>query len=220
MTICELKTWNDVERSGSGVAPCEARIATLLRAHSAPATSREVAWSKLAAYLRTHATYAGAFGDATQMGSLTSVAPSWVNEDFGSHVVYLNSEWVAIAESAKADLTVKEVKIIVKGVDERLRNHQFALLDSELASLRVRSMYPDAICAVVRTTAIAKHRLANWARLLELALKRLGDDFPTSRALEGIDVAETKRSIPTKRPFRVRNPQDSRRRKALWNPVR
>lgn len=104
------------------------------------------------------------------------------------------ADWIVAAQSSKV-LTIPIITLIMKEINDRLINAEFARLDIELASLNVHKMGPDGISAVARITATARDKLASWSLFVDTSSSYLSKHFPESRALEGLPSAFGRQSV-------------------------
>lgn len=137
-----------------------------------------------------------------------------------SHEVYLQAEWVGLAENEKEELSVGDVTKIMSEINDRLKKSQLSLLDSELSGLMANKMSPDAISAVARITASARDKLANWGYFIASAEKVIAAKYPQSQALRGIPSAASGNDLRNRSNNSTRDTGHRRWAASLWDTLR
>ncbi|MBV1831327.1 hypothetical protein HNW77_11830 [Komagataeibacter sp. AV436] len=77
------------------------------------------------------------------------------------------SRWRRISESGKHELSILEIKTIIKDISSRLSKNAFAEIGSDIASLDISQMGEDAIVAVSRTLFPVSSKLPYWNHFIE-----------------------------------------------------
>lgn len=91
------------------------------------------------------------------------------------------SEWLHLAYSTTNDMSVIQVRNLIKSISDQLSNSKFQNIDRELADAKISCMSLDAAIAIARTTYSARSKLTHWRRFVDRArdeMKRRGEAGP------------------------------------------
>jgi hypothetical protein len=86
-----------------------------------------------------------------------------------------------MAYSTTDDMSVNEVRNLIKSISDKLYNSKFENIDRELATAKISRMSLDAVIAIARTTYSARSKLIHWRRFVDRArdeMKRRGEAGP------------------------------------------
>ena len=91
------------------------------------------------------------------------------------------SEWLQMADSTTNDMSVIQVRDLIKAISDQLSKSKFEHIDRELADAKISRMSLDAAIAISRTTYSARSKLIHWRRFVDRTrdeMKRRGEVGP------------------------------------------